>query len=120
MLRRIINPILFLPLALCINSLNLLSSETKEDLDKILEEKANINLISYEEIEKIVLNNPELKSLQNLITSGSFNLSSKVAKRYPSLDFQANGLPTYVSGKNYNTNSDTLKLHNLLLTLSKY
>jgi len=110
MLRKVINPILFLPLALCINSQNVFSSETKDYIDKILEEKANNSFISYEEIEKIVLNNPELKSLQNLITSSSLNLSSQIAKRYPSLDFQANGLPKYTSGKNYNSNnSETLK-----------
>ena len=109
MLRRVINPILFLPLALCINSINVLSSETKNYIDNVLEEKSNNPFISYQEIEKIVLNNQELKSLQNLVTSASFNLSSKIAQRYPSLDFQANGLPKYVAGKNYSSNSPTLK-----------
>ena len=74
MLRRVINPILFLPLALCINSLNLLSSETKNYIDNVLEEKSNNPFISYQDIEKIILNNQELKSLQNLVTSSSFNL----------------------------------------------
>ena len=106
MLRRVINPILFLPLALSINSTNILSSETK---DNVLEEISNKTFISYEEIEKIILNNHELKSLQKLVTSASFNLSSKISQRYPSLDFQANGLPKYVSGKNYSNNSPTLK-----------
>jgi len=109
MLRRVINPILFLPLALSINSVNVLSSETKNYIDNVLEEKPNITFIDYQEIEKIVLNNKELKSLQNLVTSASFNLSSKIAKRYPSLDLQANGLPKYVAGKKYNSNSPTLK-----------
>ena len=109
MLRRVIKPILFLPLALSINSINVLSSETKNYIDNVLEEKPNITFIDYQEIEKIVLNNQELKSLQNLVASASFNLSSQIAKRYPSLDFQANGLPKYVAGKNYNSNSPTLK-----------
>ena len=109
MLRRVINPILFLPLALSINSVNVLSSETKNYIDNVLEEKRNITFIDYQEIEKIVLNNQELKSLQNLVASASFNLSSQIAKRYPSLDFQANGLPKYVAGKKYNSNSPTLK-----------
>jgi len=65
--------------------------------------------ISYFEIENNVLNNEELKSLQNLVTSASFNLSSKISQRYPSLDFQVNGLPKYVLGKNFNSNSQTLK-----------
>ena len=109
MIRRVINPILFLPLALCINSINVLSSETKDYIDNVLEEKPNKPFISYQEIEKIVLNNQELISLQNLITSASFNLSSQIAQRYPSLDFQANGLPKYVAGKKHSSNSTTLK-----------
>ncbi len=113
MLRRVINPILFLPLALSINSLNALASETKNYIDNVLEEKPNITFIDYQEIEKIVLNNQELKSLQNLVASARFNLSSQIAKRYPSLDFQANGLPKYVAGKKYNSNSPTLKTSQL-------
>ena len=107
--RRVINPILLLPLALGINSFNVLSSETKNYIDNALEEKSNITFVNYQEIEKIILNNQELKSLQNLVASASFNLSSQIAKRYPSLDFQANGLPKYVAGKNYISNSQTLK-----------
>ena len=113
MFRRVINPILFLPLALSINSTSVLSSETKNYIDNVLEEKPNITFIDYQEIEKIVLNNQELKSLQKLVASASFNLSSHIAKRYPSLDFQANGLPKYVAGKNYNSNSPTLKTSQL-------
>ena len=109
MLRKVINQILFLPLALFINSTNLLSSEIKDYLGNDLEEKSNKSFISYQEIEKIILNNQELLSLKNLVTSSNFNLSSQIAKRYPSLDFQANGLPKYAAGKNYNSNSQTLK-----------
>ena len=113
MLRRVINPILFLPLALSFNSFNVLSSETKNYIDNVLEEKSNNSFISYQEIEKIVLNNQELKSLHKLVTSASFNLSSKIAQRYPSLDLQANGLPKYVIGRKYNSNSQTLKTSQL-------
>jgi outer membrane protein TolC len=109
MLRRVINPILFLPLALSFNPNNVLSSETKNYIDNVLEEKSNITFVDYQEIEKIILNNQELKSLENLVTSANFNLSSKIAQRYPSLDFQANGLPKYVAGKNKNSNTKTLK-----------
>ncbi len=109
MLRRVINPFLLLPLTLGMNTFNVLSSETKNYIDNVLEEKSNITFINYQEIEKLVLNNQELKSLQNLVASASFNLSSQIAKRYPSLDFQANGLPKYVAGKKYNSNSPTLK-----------
>jgi len=109
MLRRVINPFLFFPLTLSMNTFNVLSSETKNYIDNVLEEKSNITFVDHQEIEKIILNNQELKSLQNLVASASFNLSSQIAKRYPSLDFQANGLPKYVAGKKYNSNSPTLK-----------
>jgi outer membrane protein TolC len=109
MIRRVINHILFLPLALFINPINVLSSETKEIIEINLKENSNNTLISYEDIEKIILNNQELKSLQNLVTSADFNLSSQIGQRYPSIDFQANGLPKYVAGKKYDSNSQTLK-----------
>ena len=113
MLRRVINPILFLPLALSINHVNVLSSETKTYIDNVLEEKPSITFIDYQDISKLVLNNQELKSLRNLVTSSSFNLSSKIAKKYPSVDLQANGLPKYVAGKKFSSNSSTLKTSQL-------
>ena len=109
MLKKVINPILFLPFALFINSADVLPNEKNVLLDQVSEEKSNIPFIDYLEIEKHILNNEELKSLQNLVTSASFNLSSKIAQRYPSLDFQAIGLPKYFAGKNYVSNSQTLK-----------
>ena len=74
MLRRVINPFLFLPLTLSISSFDVLSSETKNLIDNALEEKSNVPFVDYQEIEKFVLNNQELKSLQNLVASASFNL----------------------------------------------
>ncbi len=109
MLRRVINPFLLFPLTLSMNTFNVLSSETKNYIDNVLEEKSNITFVDYQETEKLILNNQELKSLQNLVESASFSLSSQIAKRYPSLDFQANGLPKYVAGKNYNNKSTTKK-----------
>ena len=92
-----------------INPFNTPFSEAKDYIDEVLEEKLNKPFINYQDIKKIILNNQELKSLQNLVTSASFNLSSKISQRYPSLDFQVNGLPKYVSGTKYSSNSDTLK-----------
>jgi len=109
MLRRVINPFLLLPLTLSMNTFNVLSSEIKNYIDNVLEEKSNTTFVDYQEIEKIILNNQELQSLQNLVNSSSINLSSQIAQRYPSLDFQAIGLPKYVAGKNYNSDSATLK-----------
>ena len=52
----------------------------------------------YSEIDNITLkNNQELKALESLVSSTTFTLSSKIAKRYPSLDLQASGLPKYAS-----------------------
>ena len=115
MLKKIINPILFLPLALFINSLEVRSNEKKDLIDKVLEEKSSKPFITYQEIENLVLNNEELKSLQNLVASSNYNLSSQISQRYPSLDFQANGLPKYVAGKQYNSNHLLIKHHNLRL-----
>ena len=109
MLKKVINPILFLPLALFFNSPDVLPNEKKVLIDPVSEKKSNIPFISYQDIEKIILNNQELKSLKNLVTSASFNLSSQISQRYPSLDFQANGLPNYVAGTKYSSNSSTLK-----------
>jgi len=114
MLKNIINPILFLNLALCIISQKATLSSTNNNIkwskiDEVLEEKEDQIFIDYKEIEKIILQNEELKSLKELIKSSSFNLASKISKRYPSLDLQASGFPKYVSGKNYNSNSQTTK-----------
>ena len=118
MLRRVINTILFLPLALCISPTIVLSSDTKYYTNNVLEEKSNKSYISYQDIEKIILNNLELKSLQNLVASARFNLSSQISRRFPSLDFQANGIPKYVAGRNYNSNSPTLKTSQLTVNPS--
>ncbi len=109
MLRKVINPILFLPLALSINSVNVLPSETKDYLSKVAKEQSDKQIINYQEIEQMILNNHELKSLENLFIAAKFNLSSQISKRYPSLDFQAIGLPQYVLGKRYSSDSPTLK-----------
>jgi len=109
MLRKVINPILFLPIAFSLNSINVLSSETKDYIENLSEQKPGKPSIRYEDVEKIILNNKELKSLERLTTSASLNLASQIGKKYPSLDFQANGLPKYVAGKKFNSNSPTLK-----------
>ena len=100
MLRKFIYPILFFPLSLYINSQKALLSETNNNIDELLKEKETQIFLNYDEIEVFtVKNNQELKSLENLVNSSSFNLSSKIAKRYPTLDLQASGFPKYVSGK---------------------
>ena len=110
MFRRFINPILVFPLWLVINSQEALLSKTSSNIEEVIQEKGNQIFLNYSEIDKIVLkNNQELKALENLVYSSTFNLSSKIAKKYPSLDLQASGLPKYVAGKNYTSASSTTK-----------
>ncbi len=104
MLRKLINPLLFLPLTLFFTNSEIISSESKNSFNELSEEKKDKLLINYQEIESIISNNEELKSLKELEISSNFNLSSKISQKYPSIDLQAIGLPKYTSGENYNSN----------------
>ena len=109
MLRKIINTTLFLPLSFFVTFQQSILSENKNFIDEIIRINEDKIFIDHQEIKNIILNNDELKSLEELIEASSFNLSSKIAKRYPSIDLQANGLPKYVAGRNYNSNSNNTK-----------
>ena len=114
MLRKIINSTLFLPLSFLVTFQQSLLSENKNFIDEVIEENEGKIFIDHQEIKNIILNNnDELKSLKELIEAASFNLSSKIAKRYPSINLQANGLPKYVAGRNYSNNSSTTKTSQL-------
>ena len=54
MLRKVLNPILFLPFTFFINSINVLSGENLDNIDKVLEEKSDKLFINRQEIEKII------------------------------------------------------------------
>ena len=100
MLRKFIHPIIVFPFCLYINSQEALLSKTNNNIEEILQEDKNQIFLNYSEIDNIILkNNQELKALENLVNSTTFTLSSKIAKRYPSLDLQASGLPKYIAGK---------------------
>ena len=110
MLRKLINSFLVLPFSLYISPQKAVLSETKNHIDEILQEKEDEIFLDYSEIKKIILdNNQELNSLKELVSASTFNLSSKIAKKYPSLDLQASGLPKYVFGKYYSSNTQTTK-----------
>ena len=109
MLRKLINTTLFIPLSFSVTFQQSLLSENKNFIDEITLENEDKIFIDHQEIKNLINNNDELKSLKELILASTFNLSSKIAKRYPSLDLQANGLPKYVAGRNYNYNSITTK-----------
>ena len=75
MLRRLVNPILVFPLCLYINYQEALLSETN-NFEEIIEEKETQKILNFSEIDNITLkNNLELKALENLVNSSSFNLS---------------------------------------------
>ena len=110
MLKRFIKPILVFPICLYLHYPKATLSEGKNNIEEILQEKETQVFVNYSEIKDIILkNNQELKALENRVISSTFNLASKISKRYPSLDLQANGLPKYVSGKNFISNSSTTK-----------
>ncbi len=110
MLRKFIQQILVLPFCLYVVSNKSLLSQTKENINESLQEEIEKLTIDYTTIDQLISqNNLELRSLKELLSSATFNLRSKIAKRYPSLDLQATGLPKYVAGKNFNSNSSTTK-----------
>ena len=81
--RKFIYQILFFPICLSINYQNPLFSETKNNIDEVLKEKETQVFLNYEEIEGVTLkNNQELKSLENLVNSAFFNLSSMFLFKY--------------------------------------
>jgi len=76
---------------------------------KILAENTSVKkllkqrLIKFEDIPNIISNsNLELKSLKKLVEASSFDLSSKISKRYPKLNLNANGLPQYLYSESFN------------------
>ena len=65
MFRKFINPILILPLCLYINSHKVLSRESIDNIEEIIQEKEDQIFLDYSEINKIIYqNNQELKSLE--------------------------------------------------------
>ncbi len=110
MFRRFINQILVFPLCLFVNPPEAVFSETNNNIEEAIQEKEDQIFLNYSEIDNIILkNNQELKVLENLVNSSTFNLSSKIAKRYPTLDLNASGFPKYVAGKNHSSASSTTK-----------
>ena len=79
---------------------------------RLLAEELSINdspknrLIKFEDIPNLIANNNlELESLKKLVRAASYDVSSKISKRYPKLDLNANGLPQYLYSERSNSNS---------------
>ena len=67
MLRKIINTTLFLPLSFCVTFQQSILSENKNFFDEIKQINEDKIFIDHQEIKNIILNNDELKSLEELI-----------------------------------------------------
>ena len=96
------------------NSLQILGQE-EISIQRLIEK----NSLDFEDIPNLVIdNNLEMKALKELINSSSLNLASKISEKYPRLDLNANGLPQYLYGRNYNSSSIDTKSSQLKLNPS--
>ena len=109
MFKTLINCCLIIPVFLIMPTQSTAQVEILEreiSVKKLLKQR----LIKLEDIPSIVSNNNlELKSLQELVEASSFDLSSKISKRYPKLDLNANGLPQYLYSKSFNNYANNTK-----------
>ena len=105
MLKNLVSSSLVIPFFL-LNPIISFSQELNKDENTSIKSLLSKQTINFEDIPMIIEeNNLELKSLKELIGALSYNLSSKIAKRYPSLDLTANGLPQYLYSENFNNSS---------------
>ena len=109
MFKNLINLCMIIPVFLIIPTKSLAQVEVfsgESSIKKLLKQR----LIKFEDIASIVSNNNlELKSLEKLVRASSFDLSSKISKRYPKLDLNANGLPQYLYSKSFNNYTNDTK-----------
>ena len=86
------------------------SKDLVNEEDFNIEKMVNKRLVKFKEISEILENkNFELKSLKKMVQSASFNYTSSLGKKYPSIDLSASGLPQYLYGKTYNSNKVNTK-----------
>ena len=109
MFKTLINCCLIIPVFLIIPTKSMaevyrLTEETS--VKKLLKQR----LIRFENIPEIISkSNLELKSLEKLVQSSSFDLSSKLSERYPKLNLNANGLPQYLYSESFNNRTNNTK-----------
>ncbi len=110
MFRKLIRPILIFPLCIYFNGQKVNSNESRNIIEEAINEKEDTIYVDYLAISQIITKkNPELKSLNELISASTFNIASKIGKKYPSADLQAIGIPKYIAAKNFNSNTQTTK-----------
>ena len=109
MFKTLINCCLIIPVFLIMPTKSIAQVEIlKQEISvkKLLKQ----SFIKFEDIPSMVANNNlELKSLKKLVEASSFDLSSKISKRYPKLDLNANGLPQYLYSKSFNNYTNNTK-----------
>ena len=87
------------------SSINIARADIKSEKISI-KRLLNKQFIKFEDIQELILTqNLELRSLRESVKASSYNLSSKISKRYPSLDLNANGLPQYLYSKSFDNKS---------------
>ena len=109
MFKTLINFCLIIPVFLIIPTKSIAQVERlaeETSVKKLLKQR----LIKFEDIPNIVSkSNLELKSLEKLVQSSSFDLSSKISQKYPKLNLNANGLPQYLYSESFNNKSTNTK-----------
>ena len=109
MLKTLINCCLIIPAFLIIptkSTTQVYRLKEETSVKKLLKQR----LIKFEDIPNIVSeSNLELKSLEKLVQSSSFDLSSKLSQRYPKLNLNANGLPQYLYSESFNNKTPNTK-----------
>ena len=110
MLKQFVHTSLLIPVLFISFADKIASKDLGNNRSINVEEIFNKNSIKFNDIENfIVENNFELRALKNMVKAASFNLSSSIGKRYPSLDLSATGLPQYNYSKNFNSSSSNTK-----------
>ncbi len=117
MLKRTLYSTLIIPLLFIFPSHQSKSSNFNEEKNNIIEKIFIREYIEFKDIPELLKdNNFELKALEKKVKAASFNYTSSLGKKYPSIDLSATGLPQYLYGKNYrsdlvNTKSSQFKIN---------
>ena len=109
MYKTLINFFLIIPVFLIIpsKSISQVKSNAEETSVKNLLKQ---RLIKFDDIPGIISSsNLELKSLKKLVQASSYDLYSKISKRYPKLNLSANGLPQYLYSESFNNYTKNTK-----------
>ena len=110
MFKKTLYPTLIIPIFFLFFQNQIKSSDLLNEKNPYIEKKYNQKPLNINDIPEILEdNNFELKALKNMIKSASFNFTSSLGKRYPSVNLNATGLPQYVYGKTYNSSSVNTK-----------